>query len=279
MNVNPTHNFLAVDDFLAICAAWQSYKGFTIRPVPSTEAYYHAVISQCSERDQPLLLYGGTPEIRSAIYLAGRRVTIVDRSEVMIRAMGLLTAGKAQVLPNERLVVDDWRKVNLDDHGFRLALGDDAVNMVDWPSFGPFMQEAHRLLASDGMFACHLLVQPPEHYRRQTIADIFAEYDAGTIGSFYELASRVNFAFYDEETYRMGWQQSIAGLKRLLADHKIASDYGFIETFQSCNSVFACPPQSQWEDLIQSLFSIENIFYPDEYEYCRFEPLYLLRKR
>jgi len=80
----------------------------------------------------------------------------------------------------------------------------------------------------------------------------------------------------------MGWQRSIRGLHELL-DTEPATDVAeltaFIERFELCNSSFACPPIDEWERLVQGDFLIEEVFLPHEYDYCRFEPVYLLRRR
>ncbi|HLB41904.1 MAG TPA: class I SAM-dependent methyltransferase [Gammaproteobacteria bacterium] len=276
---SPTLGYMAVSDLKDIAANWQLYKGFTVRPLPSTEQFYRYVVEHFSDPDQKLMAYGGTPEIRTVIHDANRQAVIVDRAPVMVYAMGLLTSGEKPVLDNERVVQGDWLNMPFGKSFAHLAFGDDAVNMIKWESFDRYMHEAHRVLLDNGLFACHLLVQPEERFRRQSTVDVIREYEVRKIKSEFDLASRINFTFYDEETYQMGWQRSIAGLKRLREIREIDSIQGFIKRFENSNSIFACPPQQEWEKLIEPLFSIEEIFYPSEHDYCRFEPLYLLRKR
>lgn len=278
MQADHTRAYMGVSDHAAICASWRAFKGYTVRPLASTERYYQSVIDRLG-RGQELLLYGGTPEIRSCIRAAGARVMMVDRAEPMVHAMGLLTVHGEPLADNERCLEGDWLDMPVRDGCAGLALADDAVNMVAWPAFERFMREAHRALASGGWFACHLLVQPERRYRQMSAREVIAEYEAGKIESEFDFASRINFCFYDESSYFMGWQRSIAGLKPLLERGEIATDHGFIDTFGCFNSQFACPPQREWEKLIEPLFTTEEIFYPREHDYCRFEPLYLLRKR
>lgn len=275
----PTYGYMMVSDYSAIAANWELYKGYTVRPVQSTEQYYKSVIDRFAIADQPVLVYGGTPEVRTCVTDANLKAVVVDRSPTMVYAMGLLTSGNRMLLDNERLVQSDWLNMPFRKPLAHLAFGDDAVNMVQWKSFGKYMREAHRVLLDNGLFACHLLVQPEERFRRQSAVDVIREYEAGDIKSEFDLASRINFTFYDQQTYQMGWQRSIAGLKRSLEVGEIDSDHGFIKRFENSNSIFACPPQQEWEKLIEPLFSVEEVFYPTEHDYCRFEPLYLLRKR
>lgn len=278
MPEHPTYGYMKVIKHEAIAHNWQKYKGFTVRPLPSTESYYRSVVDRFTTPADQLMVYGGTPEIRSVIVEAGRKATLVDRSPTMVRAMGLLVSGGQSLAPNETLVTGDWLNMPFKKGFAKAAFGDDAVNMASWEQFPRFMKGAHTLLLKDGLFACHLLVQPEESYRKQTVAEVIKEYEAGKIASLEDLASRINFTFYDDATYQMGWQRSIAGLREAQAVGDIKNDHGFAERFTECNSIFICPPKKAWEELIKPLFFVEEIFYPTEHDYCHFEPLYLLRK-
>jgi SAM-dependent methyltransferase len=265
-----------------ICALWESFKGYTVRPVPSTETYYETRLSRLGARGRQVLVYGGTPEIRNVILRVAASATIVDRSKAMVEAMGLLTSGRCLLNPNERFVEADWLEIPLDDGHADIAIGDDAINMVDWEKFDEFAATTARLLKPGGHFICHLLVRPDESLRNTSVAQVLQDYRDGVIRSQYDLASRLNFVFYDNRTYRMGWQASLAGIRRLLEENT-ADEYrelaDFISRFQLCNSSFACPPVKEWEELITRYFTIEEVFTPREHDYCQFEPVYLLRRR
>jgi hypothetical protein len=279
MPEHPTFDYMRATEHQAIADQWQKYKGFTVRPLPSTQDYYQSVTEKFTKPEDQLMVYGGTPEIRTAILTVGRKATLVDRSQLMVEAMGLLIPTGVPLAPSETLVVGDWLDMPFKKPFATAAFGDDAVNMAPWEKFPQFMKGTHTLLEKDGVYACHLLVQPEERYRKQTVAEVIREYEAGKIPTLEDLASRINFTFYDDRTYQMGWQRSIAGLKEAQTSGDIKTDYGFTERFALCNSIFACPPQNDFEKVIEPMFSIEEVFYPTEYDYSRFEPLYLLRKK
>ncbi len=279
MPEHPTYDYMRITEHRALADQWQKYKGFTVRPLPSTEAYYLSVAERFTTPQDQLMIYGGTPEIRTAILDAGRKVTLVDRSTLMVEAMGLLVSGKQPLAPSETLVVGDWLNLPFEKGFAKAAFGDDAVNMATWDQFPKFMQGAHTLLVDDGVYACHLLVQPEGRYRKQSVAEVIRDYEVGKIFSQEDLASRINFSFYDDITYQMGWQRSIAGLAEAKKAGDIKTDHGFTERFALCNSIFTCPPQQEFERVIEPMFKIEQVFYPTEYDYSRFEPLYLLRKK
>lgn len=271
---HPTHDYMRVTEHRALADQWEAYKGFTIRPLPSTQAYYKSVVERFTTPKDQLLVYGGTPEIRTAIQEVSRDAILVDRAPLMVEAMGLLTPAQKYLGDRETLMAGNWLDMPLKGPVAKLALGDDAVNMVPWESFPQFMKGTHDLLVPGGLVACHLLVQPMETFRRQSVDEVFKEYESGRITSQEDLASRVNFTFYDDASYQMGWQRSIQGIK----DAGIEDDHGFTNRFEKCNSIFACPPQEEFENMIKPMFDIQEVFYPTEYDYAAFEPLYLLRK-
>lgn len=281
MTRNATGGYLIPQTHSDISTLWESFKGYTVRPVASTQTYYEATLSRLDAQGCRVLMYGGTPEVRDVILRVAASATIVDRSRTMVEAMGLLTSGRCFLNPNERFVQADWLEIPLEDGHADIAIGDDAINMVDWDKFDAFAATTARLLKPGGYFICHLLVRPDESLRNMSVAQVLQEYRDGLIRSEYDLASRLNFIFYDNRTYRMGWQASLAGIRRTI-DENPAGEYSkvkeFIERFQLCNSSFACPPVREWEELISRHFTIDDVFMPQEHDYCQFEPVYLLRR-
>lgn len=276
--MNLTHEYLAVDNAERIVEAWESYKQFTVRPVVSTEKYYESLIDRKKDSLTRALVYGGTPEIRSPLQKQKINTILLDRSRAMVEALGRLSCSGLSIAPNESIIESDWRNLPVESNSVDIAFGDDAVNMLDWDQFPAFLREARRVLVPGGWFACHLLVQPLEIYRKQSVREIVELYRENKITSVFDYASRINFSFYNDSTFRMGWQVSIAGLRKALKEGLINDDFGFINRFENCNSSFTCPPLDLWEAEVRNYFEIDEIFYPEEYDYCRFEPLYLLRK-
>ncbi len=268
--------YMLTSDEKQIAEEWKKYEGYTVRPVPSTIQYYQSYIANHISL-QHALIYGGTPEIRSIFQRLDRSVILMDRSFKMMRAMGSLTFSGVGIADNETYLEADWLAMDKLHHGFDLLIGDDAINMVTWDQFEIFLRYAHSLLKRGGVFICHLLVKPDEEFIKQSVEEIYHEYEKKMIRTQYDLASRLNFICFDYQNYRMGWQQTIKKIgETKLALFKPAFD--FISTFGLCNSYFHCPPQHYFEVLLKSYFSIEEIFYPHEHEYCQFEPVYILKK-
>lgn len=263
---------------------WEKYKNFTIRPLLSTITYYHHwILSQY--HTCKYALYGGTPEIRTLFQDLNKNVTIIDKSMKMVRAMGLLTSSQLPVAHNETVIVRDWLNINSFHNAFDFLIGDDAINMVAWKDFPLFLQIASHSLNPNGLFICHLLVKPDEEFIQQSFSDLIRDYQNEKIKNQYDLASRFNFICFDNETYGMGWQHTIQTLGRdklncdIYSNTKGINGFNFVDTFGLCNSHFHCPPQLNFEKLITEYFSIEEIFYPNEYEYCLFEPVYVLKNK
>ncbi len=277
-----THGYFLKDERDEIARRWETYKGYTVRPVESTERCYQRWIENIAAKlngKMETMIYGGTPEIRNCINRIGATATLVDRSELMINAMGLLTEHGQPLSTQEKFVEADWLNIPLADNSFDVLIGDDAINMVDWSEFESYLIEASRLLRPGGSMLCHLLVKPPENLINRHVSEVIADRKSNRISSVYEYASEINFVHYNYSTYRMGWQASIAGIEREQKAGTISDDEGFCQFFQSFNSSFACPPQDEFEKLLSSLpgVEIEEIFYPAEYNYCKYEPLYHLK--
>lgn len=271
-------SYMLVSNEKVIAEEWKKYAGYTVRPLPSTCAYYKELI-QSNSNEESFLIYGGTPEIRSLFQESNLKVALTDRSEVVVRAMGYLTKAATPVAVNEKLIVTNWLNLEGVANDSRdLLIGDDAINMVEWAQFDLFLSNAYRVLKRNGLFICHLLVKPGDGFITNTLNDIRREYEDGTIRTQYDLASRLNFICYDTNSYAMGWQNTIEmlGINEL---NQFKPNFDFVGTFGRCNSKFYCPPQDAFECLLNNYFHIEEVFYPHEHEYCQFEPVYVLRKK
>jgi hypothetical protein len=270
--------YMLIKDEARIAEEWEKYKGYTVRPLPSTVAYYRSQIKRQSHNTR-FMMYGGTPEIRTLFQESGNNVLMVDASSKIVRAMGLLTRDHVDIAKNETFMEADWLKMNaMRQSQFDFLIGDDVINMLAWDSFDLFLRNAAALLECHGLFVCHLLVQPDEEFINKNFHEVINEYRSGIIKSKYDLASSLNFICYDKLTHRMSWQQTI---KKITKDRlsTLIPDFDYVKIFGLCNSQFTCPPQNDFEDLVNRYFSIEEIFYPHEHEYCMFEPVYLLKKK
>ncbi|VVC76273.1 hypothetical protein AQUSIP_15820 [Aquicella siphonis] len=269
-------SYMLTEDEEDIAQEWQKYKGYTIRPLPSTLEFYDYVI-KCAKRDAKNLLFGATPEIRSIFQRLERKVVMVDNSLSMVRAMGRLTIQQQAVSSNETFIPLDWLNLGFLDETFDFAIGDDAINMIGWDYFDAFLRNTAAALNPQGIFVCHLLLKPDDSLIDKTVDEVFTDYTRGLINNRHDLASMLNFICYDKSTWSMGWQQTInrIGREKLLA---MAAELDFIGTFGKCNSRFCCPPRVEFETLVRRYFEISDCFFPQEYAYCAFEPVYVLAK-
>lgn len=271
-------SYMLISNEKTIAEEWKKYAGYTVRPLPSTCAYYQDLI-QSNRNKESFLMYGGTPEIRSLFQESNLNVTLTDQSELIVRAMGYLTKTAVPIAANEELIVTNW--LNLDgaaDNSYDLLIGDDAINMVEWTQFELFIFNANRVLKRNGLLICHLLVKPEECLITNKIDVVRRDYENGIIKTKYDLASRLNYICYDHKSYGMGWQNTIEQLGITQLD-QFKPGFDFVDTFGRCNSKFYCPPQDRFELLLDNYFQIEEVFYPHEHEYCQFEPVYVLRKK
>lgn len=259
-----------------IAKEWEKYKGYTVRPLASTTKYYQRKLNHYKDKHS-FLIYGGTPEIRSIFQKLNLNVVLMDKSEEMIRAMGRLTNATIPIAENEMILIRDWLEKPVNKHHFDFIIGDDVINMVKWDQFELFLSNTHHMMKHNGIFVCHLLVKPDDHFINKSFLTLMTEYKRGVISSIYDLASQLNFICFDESNFAMGWQQTI----EILGKEKLQlfkPDFDFIDIFGYCNSRFYCPPQERFEALAKKYFSIIEVYYPYEHKYCLFEPVYVLKK-
>src|SRR3990167_6792275 len=165
-----------------IAREWEKYKGYTVRPLPSTVRYYQRWLTDSMCKNQ-FLLYGGTPEIRTIFQQQEQSVTLIDRNRKMIRALGLLTQKQMPLAQNEQYVERNWLDPSLEPNSFDLIIGDDAINMVRWDEFYTFLSLAHQRLCRGGVFICHLLVKPDDQFIDQDFYSLLSDYQKGRISS------------------------------------------------------------------------------------------------
>jgi hypothetical protein len=260
-----------------IAKEWEKYKGHAVRPLPSTIEYYQHIIQ--ANRDINLfLIYGGTPEIRSICQRQHLKVILMDSSQHMINAMGKLTLSQTALAANEEVIIADWLQISDDKNYFNIVMGDDAINRVKWDQFELFLRNTYQRMVRGGLFVCHLFVKPDDELINKNFSTLMNEYKNGLVLTVYDLASELNFICFNKLTYEMGPPQTIKHLgKKKLDLFKPGLD--FIKLFDYFDSHFCCPPQNEFEKLVEKYFSIVEIFYPHEYHYGVFKPLYLLKKR
>src|SRR5688572_24895166 len=109
-----------------IAHEWKKYKGYTIRPLPSTCQYYDERIKAYTAENKFLIL-GGTPEIRSIFQTLNFPVTIVDQSKTVVRAMGKLTFKQRPFSNLETYIETNWLNLNSLNRKFDVVIGDDAI--------------------------------------------------------------------------------------------------------------------------------------------------------
>lgn len=121
---------------------------------PSNERIkiYHEIIKKHVKRKEALLL-GATPEIRDLLAKLKMKVTILDISPSMIRAMTSLKKKKNE----ENIVIGNWLTTKLDKK-YNLVIGDSVVNNLSLKQVNRFFQQVKGFLKDDGIFICQIAV-------------------------------------------------------------------------------------------------------------------------
>jgi len=131
---------------------WQDYAkvwGYFQSPwVPSSERIriYGKLIKKYSKGREALLL-GATPAIRDLLAKLKFRVTVVDISPLMIKAMSSLRKMKSR----EKVIIANWLTIRLNKK-FDLIIGDTVINNLHPKEYVRFFRRIRNFLQDDGVF-------------------------------------------------------------------------------------------------------------------------------
>lgn len=171
----------------ALAAVW-SHMRPPLRPSENDVAAVVRFVRQWTERSgrRPrALILGVTPELHKGLAPLCEQVSGVDRSEAMIR----------RVWPGARDAVTqgDWRHMPHATGVFDVVCCDGGLHLLDPDGQAQAAREIGRVLAPGGLFLARLFA-PPD--RRESVAHVIRDADAGLIDSVHALKVRLIMALH-----------------------------------------------------------------------------------
>lgn len=131
---------------------WQNYayewEKFQAPWAPSSERLkiYHDLIKEYV-KGKDVLVLGATPSIRDLLAKFKFKVTVIDISPLMIKAMSFLRKIKSK----EQIIVDNWLTFK-SKQKFDLIIGDSVMNNLYPQQYQRFFKKMKSLLKDDGVF-------------------------------------------------------------------------------------------------------------------------------
>src|SRR3989338_9973920 len=132
-----------------IAARIWRYSRTPSRPHKSDIAFIEGIIKNLIRHKKPkVLILGSTPELRDICIKYGLIPTVVDYSRYNFKHL----KGQMKRRGKEILVVQDWRKMNLNKK-FDIILGDLSLNMVGFKDQKIILRKLSKLAESKGFIA------------------------------------------------------------------------------------------------------------------------------
>ncbi len=268
--------YILTKNIRKIAQDWEKWKDTTVRPLPEHEEIYEKHFKKIARRKNPrILILGSTPELRTLAHKYKFEVTCVDHSLLMYQAMSLLVRGDIE---KETFVRADWRELPLPDNYYDLIAGDDVLTVLFWRDWGKMLKKLHSLLKPNGFVSTHLIVKFPDSWVCEDIVNVFEKYKMGKIKTEQDFLVQAAATMWDSKTYQFSWQRFLEKVKKLKEDGEIRSDFGILNKYKHFAGVSTLPPKDEFEKLAKTHFKIVSISYVQKFEYCKFEPVYFLKK-
>jgi SAM-dependent methyltransferase len=185
-----------LDQFAAHARAWDRL-GPPLRPSPEdVRRFAEGVADAAAARAgagakfQGVIL-GVTPELALMPWPARTHILAVDQSQPMLDAIW----PAARVAHPARAVRRDWTDLPLDAGAADAVLGDGCYALLEPAHQRAVSREVRRVLAPHGRFVLRVFVRPE---RGETPDGVFAELEAGRIGSFHAFKWRLAMALQGE---------------------------------------------------------------------------------
>lgn len=210
---------------------------------------------------------GATPELRDLAKKYGYKVTSADKSPSMYRAMTLLAK---EDTGKEIFIEGDWLKMPGNEK-YDLILAHDSFNMLAWKDWAKLLRRLNGITKKNGCVISQILLPIKSH----TAEKVLELYENGKIKTKPDLI---------QEVFRIcqrPGKKSVninRGVKSFLNIAKNKRKYRFIEKFRVFNSKPIVPKKEEAEMIFRKHFKISEICFAGDYEYCKFEPIYLLKK-
>jgi SAM-dependent methyltransferase len=178
----------AQDHFARLVTKW-SHIGSPLRPLPDESAVVQRVADTLHAAAQVVVL-GLTPEIIACHWPADIRLTAVDHSPAMIRALWPPEKGPV----NAQVMLANWCVMPIPSGTIDLVAGDGCYVVLPHPDgFASLTQEICRVLRPGGRFAIRVFLRPDT---AETLAHIAQALSSGAIGSVNALKLRLLAALH-----------------------------------------------------------------------------------
>jgi hypothetical protein len=254
---------------LAMAERWGRYRP-PARPSAGDLAIYRSLM-QAPVRT---LLLGATPEIRSLAHQLGHRLTIVDRSEDVYRAL----TSMVEPLGAEEFRCGDWLEAACGEQ-FDLVVGDGSLNMLPLHLHARFIDHVAARTKPGARALLHVhLVREPVFATAEAVFERFRE---GSQHIYTATKLHLSMLMLDRETGEVSnadvWTTILELHARGAIDESTFCALRDILEGDALSVHFV--HESRFRELVAPLFDVESVHCAGNYELHEAKPIYCLRRR
>ncbi len=234
-----------------VAKEWRSYKSPS-RPSLSEAKIYESHIRKLPKNSKILIL-GSTPELRDLAAKYRMDVTVIDWSEEIYRALGLIMKKKGYP---ETFHKHDWRGMKFDDK-FDMVIGDCATTVVPFKDLEVVLQNIATNLKPDGIAMQRIWVRyKGQQYTLKSIVRAFK--NKGRMYWYTRMLFPVFLHYYDAESESLSGQRLYECLKK--DESKLPKNlvdlFALVQNHKTPNNVLL---RNDMESLLKKYFEIVRI--------------------
>jgi len=256
-----------------VAKEWSQYKPPS-RPSASEVEIFESRIKELPESSHILLL-GSTPEIRDLAAKYGLKITIVDWSEEIFKALKLLTGNKDY---NEGFSKQDWREMEFSEK-FDMIIGDCAITVVPYQDVEKVLNNIERALKEDGIVVQRIWVRHEnQKYSLEDVVKIFKERPEN-LHWYTSMLFPVLLHYYDAERESLSGEELYQKMQKDYEDGKVPKElldlFSLVRNHKTPNNVLL---KKNLESLLEKYFKITNIEYGND-NFKENSSIYTMEKR
>jgi|WetSurMetagenome_2_1015567.scaffolds.fasta_scaffold57285_2 hypothetical protein len=245
------------------------------RPSKGEVSHYERIALSEGRKNHWVLL-GATPEIRSIASAHRIRLTCIDKNKEVYQTLRKMVSPPPQ---KEEFICSEWIE-DLVPNGVDIVFADGSINMLPQQKQEQFLDLVHKLLRTDGIALIRVHFYTPPVFSSPTEVFEWFRMKDPTEPVFSATRTQLDMLWVDPDTLCLDFIEFHRNIEEMFHDNLITShEYQAYQMVLRYNRIkLYYLKQENFESWCSERFSIENIFYGNDYSSSKNHPLYVLRR-